>query len=309
MLKSKNLRIDYYHVIDLKSMKDEVGNEHIDEQFLNLSDFFRRLAYMDVTERNSKTNSGEIIRFQIIKNKEHFKIKNSDGSKYCYWELEILKERSSSVPGVATKSGEYNPINVEDGDLLSEDISALYDSKTCVMAVLRKQEGLSPSGIAKVLTKMMPNSEIELRPLISKQALEQFTSDMIYRSIQVSMINNQSLSDKPSLLGILDDSNELEAPTINVKFSIGKSGKREQSMRYTAVFNKITHLLSNPNVTLLKLSAKQSKTEKAKLYDLINEREHDLIKLEFSKQNPITHSRAFDAIEQCYFKKLNKFKM
>ncbi len=40
MLKSKNLRIDYYHVIDLKSMKDEVGNEHIDEQFLNLSDFF-----------------------------------------------------------------------------------------------------------------------------------------------------------------------------------------------------------------------------------------------------------------------------
>lgn len=154
MLKSKNLRIDYYHVIDLKSMKDEVGNEHIDEQFLDLSDFFRRLAYMDVTERNSKTNSGEIIRFQIIKNKEHFKIKNSDGSKYRYWELEILKERSSSVPGVATKSGEYNPINVEDGDLLSEDISALYDSKTCVMAVLRKQEGLSPSGIAKVLTKM-----------------------------------------------------------------------------------------------------------------------------------------------------------
>lgn len=308
MLKAKNLRIDYYHIIDLKSKKDEFGNEHIEEKFLNLSDFFRRLANMDVAERNSKTNSGEIIRFQIIKNKEHFKIKNSDGSKYCYWELEILKERSSSIPGVATKSGEYNPINVEDGDLLSEDISALYDSQTCIMAVLRKQEGLSPSGIAKVLTKMMSGSEIELRPLMSKQALEQFTSEMIYRSIQVSMINNHSLSDKPSLWGILDDSNELKAPTINFKLSIGKAGKREQSMSFDAISNKLKHLISNSNVTLLKLSAKPSKTENAKLYDLINEREHDFVKLEFSKQNPITHIRAFDAIEQCYFKKLDVFK-
>lgn len=309
MLKVQNLRIDYYHVINLSSQKDEFGNEHIVEQLLDLSDFFRRLANIDVAERVSKTNSGEVIRFQIIKSKEHFKIKNSDGSQYCYWELEILKERSSSVPGVATKSGEYNPINVEDGDLLSEDISALYDSQTCIMAVLRKREGLSPSGIAKVLTRMMSGSEIELRPLMSKQALEQFTSDMIYRSVQISMINNHSDSNKPSLLGILDDSNELNAPTISFKLSVGKAGKREQSMSFDALINKLKHLVLNSSVTCLKLSAKSNKTEKAKLYDLINEREHDLIKLEFSKQNPITHSRAFDAIEQCYFKKLNKFKM
>ena len=152
MLKTKPLRIDYYRVINLTPKKDEAGNEYVVENFLNLSDFLNKLTEIDVVQRNTKNKNGEIIRFQVVKEKECVKITNTDGSKYKYWELEILKERNSSVPGVATKAGEYNPIDIAEGDLLSEDISVLYDPQTCVMAVLRKREGLSPGGIAIALT-------------------------------------------------------------------------------------------------------------------------------------------------------------
>lgn len=307
MLKTKNLRIDYYHLINLVTEKDEFGNESVKDNLLDLTGLLERLESSDVVKRNSKTKNGDTVRFQIVKNKEHQKIKNKDGSPYKYWELEILKERSSSVPGVATKEGEYNPIDVNDGDLLSEDVSVLYDPKTYVMAVLRKREGLSPVGIADVLTKMLPGSDVELRPLISRQALDQFTSNMIYRSFTVSMINDFSSSNEESLIGILNDSNDLKAPTINFTLSIGRNGKKDQSLNFSAFMDRVRHLLSCSNVTALKLTAKSSKSERAKAYDLLNQREHDLFKMEYSKEYPIDHKRVFNNIEEFYFRNLERF--
>lgn len=309
MLKTKPLRIDYYRVINLTPKKDEDGNEYVVEKYFNLSDFLNKLTEIDVVQRNTKNKNGEIIRFQVVKEKECVKITNTDGSKYKYWELEILKERNSSVPGVATKSGEYNPIDIAEGDLLSEDISVLYDPQTYVMAVLRKREGLSPGGIATALTNILSGSDVELRPLVSKQALEQFTDDMIYRSIEVSMINDLSPSEGKSLLGVLDDSNELKAQTINLILSVGKTGSRNQSMSFDAIMTKVKSLVSSPNVTKLKLSAKPSKDKKAETYDMLKEREHDVYYMEFSKENPITHERVFSVIEENYFKKMEKFKV
>lgn len=131
---------------------------------------------------------------------------------------------------------------------------------------------------------------------------------MIYRSIEVSMINDLSPSEGNSLLGVLDDSNELKAQTINLRLSVGKTGSRNQSMSFGAIMTKVKSLVSSPNVTKLKLSAKLSKDKKAETYDILEQREHDVYYMEFSKETPITHERVFSVIEENYFKKLKNLK-
>ena len=139
MLKTKKLRIDYFQVMNL-SEKEVNDEKFIKEENIDLSGAFKKLADLLPQERQITDKDGELIRVQIIKEK-NTKIKQETGEiEYKYWELQILKGRNTSLPGLATSSGQFVPIEINNGDTVSEDISVLYDPQKFIFFIHRKKE-------------------------------------------------------------------------------------------------------------------------------------------------------------------------
>lgn len=91
-MKQKLIRIDYY---ETWRHREEDKDNYVDEK-VNISNIFKILNNGSVEEKTFKYG-GETIRFQKIEYDETNKI----------WEIQILRSRSSIIPGIADNQGGY----------------------------------------------------------------------------------------------------------------------------------------------------------------------------------------------------------
>lgn len=288
MARSKLIRMDYFAVVNHEIIKDEEEREVIQATYMDLSGALKRLSSMPAEERVSTNIFGEQIRFQEVNEKMHKTKKNDDGTPYLYWELEILKERVGILPGIAKSNGCFDSIPVDEGDSISEDITALYDPQICLMLVFRKKEGLSPSGIGDFFSRVMEDKIITLNPIMDSHDLDVFTNDKIYRSIEIAVCKNNETRTHKALRGIIKDSEELCAINYEIKFGVGKA-KKGVSLNPAKVIETIKDYWKNSDTSRLKIKMKNDEDSVVEPYDLIKERLHETRKFKYSKESPITH--------------------
>lgn len=308
MLKEKQLRLDYFHVCCIINEKDENGNDRAVEKFLNLDDAFTDSAQYTVAERELNNTAGERIRVQKLVKHIHKTLKDVYENPYGYWELEILKERFTSLPGVAKPDGSYDLIEVAEGERICEDVTALFDPQTCIMVIFRKREALSPKGIADVLNLMYRNRNIFFRPIINEATLNDIKNKKYFKSIDVSVIDNPGNEVNP-LTDALKEGREIQAQTIHVYYGMGK-GKSKKGVVKALLPQKAFELISKyskaPGIQKLVVKAQDDEDKEVQTYDLIEERVHDIIKLFVDRKHPVTHERVFEEMQISYFKNLQQ---
>lgn len=303
MLKTKKLRIDYFQVMNL-SEKEVNDEKFIKEENIDLSGAFKKLADLLPQERQITDKDGELIRVQIIKEK-NTKIKQETGEiEYKYWELQILKGRNTSLPGLATSSGQFVPIEINNGDTVSEDISVLYDPQKFIFFIHRKKEGLTPRGIEKFLNKILEknNFNIILKAIISENDLNKILKEGRYKNLELTILEDKKENNN-SLQDILNDNAIFGAHSINIVFSLGRGAKKEDCFNNIKLSALLQKILGKSTTTKARLKPKDSRGEE---YDLIKERKHEIINLAYDEKNPISHSRVFAEMEAIYFQKINK---
>lgn len=310
-MNQKFLRLDYFRVYSICSEKDEYGNDTAVEMYLNLDQAFTDSAKYSVVQRELNNKAGERIRIQKIQKHNHNTIKDNQNNPYEYWELEILRERTTSLPGISKPDGSYDPIEVEDGERICEDVTALYDPKTCIILIYRKREALSPAGIEDVLNRLYPGNHIVLRPLLTQATLNDLKNQKYFKSIDVSVIDDLGKDVKP-LTDALKEGREIQAQTIHIHYGIGKGKSKKgiiKALLPKMALNLIEKYFSTPGLQKLVVKAQGDADDEVKEYDLINERMHDIIKLQVDRDNPVTHDRVFKEMEIQYFNRYEELEI
>lgn len=307
MLNQKELKLDYYRVYSICNEKDKYGNETAVERYLNLDEAFTDSAKYSVVQRELNNRVGERIRFQRINKHFHNTIKDKNNNPYKYWELEILRERLTSLPGISKPDGSYDPIEVEDGERICEDVTALYDPQTCIILIYRKREALSSVGIEDVFNRLYPGKHIVLKPLLSRATLNDLKNKKYFKSIDVSVIDDPS-SDISPLTDALKEGRDIQAQTIRIHYGMGKGKSKKDNIKALLpkmALNLIEKYVTSPGLQKLVVKAQGDENDDTREYDLVNERMHDIIKLQVDRNNPVTHDRVFKEMEIRYF---NRYK-
>ena len=303
MLKKKSIRLDYLLVKCLYIEKDN-GKEVAVEKDFDLTYLFKDLTKLRPQDRQLKDSNGDLIRIQILKEKKHKTLKCEDGSSYKYWELQILKQRSASLPGVATSKGEYNQIEIKAGEVVSEDISALYDPQKCTLLMYRKKEGITPVGLEKFLSELLADEKYNIifQALISKNDLDKLLKEGIYKKLDLIVVDNLSSNDKNPLCDVLSENAIFGAKNAHITLSLGKNAKKEDSFVTPKLSNFLQKIVGKSTTTKALLTSKINGQD----YDLIKERKHEIVSLAYDKKNPLTHKIIFSEIEATYLKNLDK---
>ena len=119
-MKAKKIRFDYFQV--QKAQDNEDGSVSI--PLFNLSPVLERLMDLDSTERTYFFDN-EQSRLQTVK-------KYEIDHRIC-WELQFIRIRESVLPGIATKSGEFHILDLDEVTLPRFNrLRKLVFSRSCV---------------------------------------------------------------------------------------------------------------------------------------------------------------------------------
>lgn len=302
-LKKKTLRLDYFTVLCFEKSQDDCGNEEAMERILDMSKSFEEMSEMSAASRDIVNKNGEVIRVQVVRPHVFADIKDKNGEPLKIWELEVLKERVSSNPGLATSKGEYHPIELNEGERICEDVTALYDPDKGVVVVYRKKEALTPNGIADTLGKMLSEPTLHFKSLIEPATLEALQGNKLYSKIEV-IISNDNKNTEMSVTDAMREGLKLNAATVHLTYSLGRKKKDSDPTLNSDFLKGLTKkYLMNPGLKKLEIKARENEGDELETYDLIEERIHDLITLEFDKKNPITHNKVYQVMELGYIKR------
>lgn len=226
------------------------------------------------------------------------------------WEIQLLRLREKSLPGVAKDDGDYQIIKLEDGEYIGESNSLLYEKKHCILVMQRNYNGFTPSGVEDYLTSLFsPESEIKqiiLKPIISGSKLDKIKKDKLYRSLIIGVaIGKDKLVDTPLLGKLLKEYVKYEGASYKIKISLGNV-KRDRTLSTGLTVDTIREIYGQSCVTELKTSVKTSEDTKAEIVDLLNDRRQDSVELLVDKNTPLTHERVYSELEKAYLKRKKK---
>jgi hypothetical protein len=291
-VKSKDIRFDYFQVIAREYDED---NDIVNEKLFNLDKVLTAAVKADVCDRVFKHYDDE-ARLQVVEQKK-YKIKP-------LWKLQFLRIRKSYVPGIATDEGDFDPLDLEENEGVGEDVTVIYDNLLCVMLVQRNRDGLSPSGIADYFNNVLGKPGLlVLKPILLPDEYMKMSKDNIFRSVHISFadLKTDSIPTSGSLSKILGGIGDYKAISVDLTLSLGRRGKKAQSLSVDQVLNTIDVLKDNPEVTKLEIKKKENEDCKVETFDLVEERLHELAAFTYSREKPIQHEDVYKKMARMYF--------
>jgi hypothetical protein len=287
-MKKRKVHFDYFQVF---CEKEE--NDVIIEKKLDISGLLKKAMTLKPKETTYDFR-GEKARIQKVEYDQKNKV----------WEIQFLRLREISPPGVAKEDGTFEIFHLEDGEYIGESVSALYDKNDCILVLQRNINSLPPSGIEEYLNKCFADLVVKLKPIISGSDISKITSDKIYRSIAIGVATkNSNLLDESSHLGkILKHFYKFEGTSIKVEVSVGNA-KRDRSLSPGLVNDTVKMLYDNGDTTQLRVNTKDSPDTKVEKIDLLDDRRKDIVEFQISRDKPLTHEVVFPEIKSKYLER------
>jgi hypothetical protein len=229
------------------------------------------------------------------------------------WEIQLLRLREKSLPGVAKDDGDFQIIKLEDGEYIGESNSLLYDKENFALVMQRNYNGFTPSGVEDYLSSVIsPESSIRriiLKPIIADSRLGIISRDKIFRTLEIGVATGAGKKlESPSLNSMLSNFLKFEGATYKVRISVGRA-KRDTSLSPGLTVDTVKELYGDSSVTDLKIWLKDNEDIRAEKVDLLDDRRQDFVALLADRENPITHDRVYLELERIYSKRKKENKI
>lgn len=226
--------------------------------------------------------------------------------KCCYdetnglWELQILHLREKVVPGIAYNDGTYELIQLEDGQYLAESTTIAYNPVNCVFYFQRNMYGTSINAFVQLLTHFAPyGTMIMLKPIMHFNRLDLVCKSPWFSKVILVADADQipEGSEKSNLMDLLRSLKKYEGRTIKLELGVGR--KRDRSLRPGEISALIKEAYEFAGTDKLEVRTKGAEDCALETIDLLDDRDKFIVKMAYSRENPITHERLYRECVRC----------
>lgn len=244
---------------------------------------------------------GEEARLQQLK-----KIKLS--GRDC-WEIQFLRIRDGVLPGIAKIDGTFEIMDLEPDEFIGEEIAAIYDSATSVLAVQRNRNSLSPSGIEMYLNHCLPDNGFRLHP-IRRGSAPEFKKQDIFRGITISIDGSmEDLGEEKtgsSLLQALKRTAPLSGGHISVSVTVGPHAKKQQSLDSDELLHTIEESQKLTGIKTFRVGKRNDEDTRVEWYDLLDFSIYDYARMDFDRENKINYERVILDLRKLLLARINE---
>ncbi len=301
----KKVRFDYFRV--MSSDYDIVNNAvSMERTLFDLSQLLIRARGMEPVD-TTYTLYGEDVRIQQI---QRFDWSHPiTGIEKELWKLQILRIRSNVLPGIATNTGEFNPLNLDDDEYVGEDVAVLYDPDFHLIMIQRNRNSLSPSGIEQYLNRIYddPHHLISFSPIPIPDFMRDIGQGDIIKKVVLSLsttnIDEDILPRNSAIARIICGARQCGAVNMTINISMGR-GKNPNSLDHDEVLGLSNADINENVVTKYEVYKKTNQDAHVEVVDLMSGILRDEENFQYSRAYPINYSRIIDCMFAKYIDRL-----
>lgn len=210
------------------------------------------------------------------------------------WELQILHFREKILPGIADGDGAYELIQLADNQFPAESTTVLYDESDCTLYMQRNLYGTSIKALEEFLQLLSPEGVLVLlKPILSGTRIGRITANALYRKF-ILVADSEQLTDEQatqSLGQIINNFRRYQGRIVKVELGFGH--QRHGLLNANEVSPLVHEAYQFPGTRSLCVRASDNEDTPFETINLMDDRARYEIKVEYSRNNPITHERLY----------------
>lgn len=271
----KSVQFDFFTPYFIES--DENGKKI--EKILDLD---RILISLDPNQRHSFTlGESDYVLQSYEKDSQYTDI----------WKLQILRVRDTSIPGVYDeRDSSYEFINLEDGKRFAESTTVLYDSNDSLFMMQRNKFAVSVDRCQDFLAELCKTG-VSLKVREPKDNLGKIQKNSRYSKVILSA--NADMIDSSTRQGtlgkLLSVFSKYNGKVIKIEISIDRARNRE--LDSSEIVDLVTDAYHFPGIKKLQVRGAAPEDIEFDTIDLLADRQHIRLDVEYTSKSPITHER------------------
>ena len=208
--------------------------------------------------------------------------------------MQILHLREKILPGIADGDGAYELIQLADNQFPAESTTVLYDESDCTLYMQRNLYGTSIKALEEFLQLLSPEGVLVLlKPILSGTRIGRITANALYRKF-ILVADSEQLTDEQatqSLGQIINNFRRYQGRIVKVELGFGH--QRHGLLNANEVSPLVHEAYQFPGTRSLCVRASDNEDTPFETINLMDDRARYEIKVEYSRNNPITHERLY----------------
>lgn len=208
------------------------------------------------------------------------------------WEGEIVRLRMNNLPVKGSFSGNVEDINLADDEGIGEQTAFIYHPETSILALQSTQHGPSMMHFTRYFESIINCSDcINLDLVLQKDAIKRLEKMQTVSKfkVRIAKVENMKMlaTEEHGVKEIIELSEYLEAPTIDVEISNGRSKENALSVtKIKEMTQSLFRINKNQSKTVKTLRISGSSNDNEKIYiDLIKDRMRESVSLNQSSKS------------------------
>ena len=277
---SKLVYFDEYIPFTLTTDADGTQHEHP----LDLDDLFKQLSE-EPQKRGLKELFGEKYRLHVCRYHENDAL----------WEIQVLHLRDSILPGIADEEREFELLTLPDGKYPAESCTMIYIPQSTTIFFQRNTLCMSTRRLGYYLQSMLPEgTKMVLKPVISGNKIDMINNYASYKKVVLLATVGRGDEEPTSrLTRLLDAYKGYGAPYVQIEISTGR--KRNSRLKAAEISELVREAYADNDVQKLRVNMAKDAHSEFGWVDLMEDRDGITVKMEYSKDDPISHDRLFGA--------------
>lgn len=277
---SKLVYFDEYKPFTLTTGADGTQHEHP----LDLDDLFKQLSE-EPQKRGLKELFGEKYRLHVCRYHENDAL----------WEIQVLHLRDSILPGIADEEREFELLTLPDGKYPAESCTMVYIPQSTTIFFQRNTLCMSIRRLGYYLQSMLPEgTKMVLKPVISGNKIDMINNYASYKKVVLLATVGRGNEEPTSrLTRLLNAYKGYGAPYVQIEISTGR--KRNSRLKAAEISELVREAYTDNDVQKLRVNMAKDAHSEFGWVDLMEDRDGITVKMEYSKDDPISHDRLFEA--------------
>lgn len=257
------------------------------EKRLDLSELFEQIA-PDPQKPTLQDVLGEKYRFHVCTHHEESRI----------WELQILHLRDALLPGIADESTEYKLLTLPDGNYVAESCTLIYDEQNIVLYLQQNKMCMSVSRLALYLRSLLPeDTHLLLKPMFANEKALKIDENTRFKKVVLCCLADQKSNVKKNSLlgGLLDNFGKYQGHAVQIEIGMGR---RKGLLDASQTRELVMEAYEASDVNKLQVHMTNDFEAGFEWVDLLENRELIKCKIQYDKDDPITHEKLYAACKK-----------
>ena len=224
------------------------------------------------------------------------------------YKLHFTRLRDDKISKTSIASLELANIDLEEGEYIAEDVSAIYDTEKHTLVLQRNVHSLSVTGIQYYLNKMLNRivegnkKNIKFSAICDSNILSKIKLKKEFRKLELSIkIPEDDTYDNNSFLGpFVGKAKERNVATLMISLS---AGRQKEGLDLMQTIDDLPISENNSYLTAVNVYAKENEAASIEKFDLLHGKKYFYINLDIQEGGTYNYMTLLTELMHVYKKK------